>query len=329
MEHNMADNTEYGYYSEVEERDVDWLWYPYIPCGKITILQGDPGEGKSTFILRLTAIITNGGILPDGTQLDGPRTVVYQCAEDSMEDTIKPRLLEAGADCTRVAFINDSDRSLTLDDLRIRNVLQKTKAKLLVLDPIQAFIPPDCDMQSAKKVREVMRNLAAVAEECQSAVVLISHMNKAGSGKAIYRGLGSIDFAAIARSVLMIARDEEEPFLRYMFPIKSSLAPEGHPIGFVLDKGLGFRWIGVCERVESSVLGRNSGKKERAEKILRSLLTIQDAPSAELIRKMEQMGICERTTRAAGKAIGIQAVKKGNIWYWHINDSNGSRKAEN
>lgn len=325
----MTEDVKYGYYSDVARRDVDWLWYPYIPCGKITILQGDPGEGKSTFILRLTSILTNGGIFPDGTKLSGPHTVIYQCAEDSMEDTIKPRLLEAGADCTRVAFINDPERNLTLDDARIRNVLQITGARMLILDPIQAFIPPDCDMQSAQKVREVMRNLAAMAEECGCAVVLISHMNKAGSGKAIYRGLGSIDFAAIARSILMIVRDEEDTSIRYMYPIKSSLAPEGHPIGFIMEKELGFRWIGVCEKTDSSaVFQKGSGKKKRAEKLLRSILSIQDIPSANIICKMEQMGISERTTRAAGKAIGVNSVKKGSVWYWHLDETRAVLEVE-
>lgn len=325
----MTENVKYGYYSDVAQRDVDWLWYPYIPCGKITILQGDPGEGKSTFVLRLTSILTNGGILPDGMKLDGPQTVIYQCAEDSMEDTIKPRLLEAGADCTRVAFINDLEGNLTLDDVRIRNVLQITGARLLILDPIQAFIPSDCDMQSAQKVREVMRNLAKMAEECRCAVVLISHMNKAGSGKAIYRGLGSIDFAAIARSILMIVRDEEDTSIRYMYPIKSSLAPEGYPIGFVLDKELGFRWVGVCEKSDNSaVFQKGLSKKERAERLLRSILSIRDIPSSEIVCKMEQMGICERTTRAAGKSIGVKSVKKGSIWYWHLDETRAVLEVE-
>lgn len=104
----------YEYYSTVMEKQVDWLWYPFIPYGKLTLLQGDPGEGKSTFIINIAAALTTGGMLPNGIKVSEPITVIYQCAEDSLQDTIKPRLVEAGADCNRVAFIVDTDQSLSM-----------------------------------------------------------------------------------------------------------------------------------------------------------------------------------------------------------------------
>ena len=91
----MADEVRYKYYSAVKERPVSWLWYPYIPYGKVTVLQGDPGEGKSTFMVHLAAALSQGVRLPDGSALNGPKTILYQCAEDSNEDTIKPRLIQA------------------------------------------------------------------------------------------------------------------------------------------------------------------------------------------------------------------------------------------
>lgn len=127
---------DYDYYSSVTPREVEWLWYPYIPYGKITLLQGDPGEGKSTFVINLIAVLTRGGILPDGAEVVTPNTVIYQCAEDNIEDTVKPRLVSAGADCKRVAFIIENDSNITLTDVRIENAIKSTQAKLLVLDPI-------------------------------------------------------------------------------------------------------------------------------------------------------------------------------------------------
>ena len=124
------------YYSNVKSSSVEWIWYPYIPCGKITVLQGDPGEGKSTLILHIAAILTKGANLPDGNKIKKPMTVIYQCSEDSKADTIKPRLENAGADCRRVAFIKDDNGDLTLDDERIELAVKTTGAKLLVLDPI-------------------------------------------------------------------------------------------------------------------------------------------------------------------------------------------------
>lgn len=187
----------YQYYANVRTEPVEWLWYPYIPLGKLTVLQGDPGEGKSTFALNVVARITTGQPMPDGVPAKGKRVAIYQCAEDGIADTIKPRLQQAGADCERVAYIIDNDIALTLEDGRIETAIKDTHASVFIIDPIQAFIPPDADMQSATKMRSVLRKLANIADRNKCAVILIGHMNKGGSSKSLYRGLGSIDIAAI------------------------------------------------------------------------------------------------------------------------------------
>ena len=150
----------YQYYANVRTEPVEWLWYPYIPLGKLTVLQGDPGEGKSTFALNVVARITTGQPMPDGVPVKGKRVAIYQCAEDGIADTIKPRLQQAGADCERVAYIIDNDIALTLEDGRIETAIKDTHASVFIIDPIQAFIPPDADMQSATKMRSVLRKLA-------------------------------------------------------------------------------------------------------------------------------------------------------------------------
>ena len=95
----------FDYYSNVTSKAVDWLWYPYIPLGKLTVIQGDPGDGKSTFVVNLVALLTRGLPMPDGYASQCSRVAVYQCAEDGMADTIKPRLEQAVADCEKVAYI--------------------------------------------------------------------------------------------------------------------------------------------------------------------------------------------------------------------------------
>lgn len=165
--------------------------------------------------------------------------MIYQCSEDGKGDTIKPRLEQAGADCNRVAFIKDDNGELTLEDERIKTAINQIGAKMVVLDPIQAFIGHNGNMTNAVKMRETLSKLSKVAEETNCAIVLVGYMTKRSGGKQIYRGLGSIDIAATARSILMVSRDKEEPWKRYMFPVKSSLAPEGEPIGFELDKEKG------------------------------------------------------------------------------------------
>ena len=285
-------NTGVEFYSNVKASEVEWVWYPYIPCGKITMLQGDPGEGKSTLIIHVAAILTKGGYLPDGQKIKKPEIVIDQCSEDGKGDTIKPRLEQAGADCNRVAFIKEDNDKLTLEDERIRNAIIQISAKMVVLDPIQAFIGHNGNMTNAVKMREILSKLSKVAAETNCAIVLVGHMNKSGGGNQLYRGLGSIDIAAAARSILMVSRDKEEPF----------------------------RWIGKCQINVEELLNveKSTGKKDIAVEYLQKLLSAEDLPSTYIYEKMKEYGIAKRTVQEAKKIAEIKAYKKGKIWYWHM-----------
>ena len=153
---------QYEFYSSVKQRKIDWLWYPYIPYGKLTVVQGDPGEGKSTFMLNVAALLTKGNNMPDGYPVPSPQNVIYQTAEDNLADTVKPRLILAGADCGRVAYIVDDDSPLTLEDSRIERVLQQTGARLFILDPLQAYLAQDSDMFNAGRMRQQLKRLADI-----------------------------------------------------------------------------------------------------------------------------------------------------------------------
>ena len=165
--------------SEIKTEEVKWLWYPYIPFGKVTIVQGDPGEGKTTFVLSVIAALTHGKTLPECETGLPPMNVIYQTAEDGLADTIKPRLEAVGADCSRVQTIDDSQSMLTLTDQRLEEAIHSTDAGLLVLDPLQAYLGSGVDMHRANEIRPIMKKLSAVAERTGCAVVLIGHMNKA------------------------------------------------------------------------------------------------------------------------------------------------------
>lgn len=144
-------------YSDVEATAVRWLWYPFIAVGKITLLQGDPGDGKSTMMMNLIAELSKGGTMPDGKQVGIPQKVIYQCSEDDASDTIKPRLETCGTDCRNVAFINEEMNSgLTLDDERIRKAIIQFRPRLVVIDPIQAYLGSDSDLQIAGRARKLM-----------------------------------------------------------------------------------------------------------------------------------------------------------------------------
>lgn len=215
---------------QVEVEEIEWLFYPFIPYGKVTIIQGDPGEGKTTVVLQIIAKLTKGeAILSETSEGKSEETgvepinVIYQTAEDGLGDTIKPRLLAAGADCSRVLVIDDQDQPLTMVDARLEEAIIQTKARLVVLDPIQGFLGAGVDMHRANEIRPLMKRISVLAEKYQCAIILIGHMNKNSNGKSSYRGLGSIDFQAAARSVLIVGRvkdlhlDEATPHLHIDF----------------------------------------------------------------------------------------------------------------
>ena len=206
-------------YSEVQSTDVRWLWYPFIAIGKITLLQGDPGDGKSTMMMNLIAELSTGGKTPDGCKIGTPQKVIYQCSEDGVSDTIKPRLERCGADCKKIAFINEEVyNGLTLDDERIRQAIIEFRPRLVVIDPIQAYLGSDSDLQIAGRARKLMRRLGMWAAGYDCAIVLIGHLNKKEGSKGLYRSLGSIDVVAAARSVLQVERDTENPGIRIVHP---------------------------------------------------------------------------------------------------------------
>lgn len=195
--------------SEVQSQEIEWLWYPFIPYGKLTIIQGDPGDGKTTMVLNLAAKLSKGEALDENMKVTEPVNVIYQTAEDGLADTVKPRLELAGADCERIIVIDESDKSLSMVDERLEEAIVRTGARLLILDPIQAYLGGGMDMNRANEARDMTKKLGALAEKTKCAIILIGHMNKASGYKAAYRGMGSIDFFAVARSVLLVGRVEE------------------------------------------------------------------------------------------------------------------------
>ena len=307
--------------SEVDTQTVEWLWEPYIPFGKVTIVQGNPGEGKTTFALRLAAACTTGGTLPGMKPLP-PFQVIYQTAEDGLGDTVKPRLIEAEADLDRVLVIDEAKRELTLSDERIEKAITQNEARLIILDPIQAYMGEKTDMNRANEVRPMFRRLADVAERTGCAVILIGHLNKAAGGQSAYRGLGSIDFRAAARSVLLIGRVKREPNVRVIIHDKSSLAPEGKPVAFCLDPETGFEWIGeydiTADELLSGAGGNNATKTEQAEKLILDLLADgKELASEDIEKAAADAGISARTVRAAKKNLDGRITSKriGAAWY--------------
>lgn len=306
--------------ADVQVEEVDWLLYPLIPFGKITILQGDPGEGKTTVMLHIIARLTKGESL-SFTEDECPRepiNVIYQTAEDGLGDTIKPRLLDAGADCSRVLVIDDSDEALTIADDRLEMALETTAAKLIVLDPLQGYLGAGVDMHRANEIRPLMHRLSTLAEKYRCAVVLIGHMNKNVMGKAGHRALGSIDIPAAARSVIVCGRIKDDPEMRVLCQIKNSLAPEAKSIAFRLDRETGFRWIGEVDVTAEELMAGEckTSRLQEAVSFLKEIMADGDVSAKEIISMAGQEGLSIRTLNKAKGQLGIRSEKKGDQWYW-------------
>ena len=290
------------YYRDVEATDVEWLWFPYIPFGKLTIIQGNPGEGKTYFSMKLIAACTNRRYLPNMEEIE-PFNVIYQNAEDGMGDTIKPRLVESGADLARVMVIDDEEEALTLADGRIEKAINQNHVRLLILDPVQAFIGADVDMNRANEVRPIFRKLGMIAERTGCAIVLIGHLNKSSGTQSTYRGLGSIDIMAAVRSLLFIGKVRKDPTTRVLIHEKSSLAPPGETLAFKLGDEGGFRWIGGYDINADDLLNGKEGRQvetklERGTKLMEELLADgKEVTIQEMDTLAKKQDISSRTMR--------------------------------
>mgnify|MGYP004630545129 FL=1 len=294
--------------SDVELTPVEWLWKPYLPFGKLSVLQGNPGEGKTYFAMHLAAACTNGKLLPNMERME-PFNVIYQTAEDGLGDTVKPRLIEAGADLDRVLVIDDSDVQLTLSDERIEKAIIENNARLVIIDPIQAYLGADVDMNRANEVRPIFMRLGQVAQRTGCAILLIGHLNKAAGMQSLQRGLGSIDIAAAVRSVLFIGKLKHDPTMRILTHEKSSLAPPGVSLAFSLGDEGGFRWVGeydiTADEMLSGIEPQRETKTQQAKDLICTLLAGGKQVFSEDIDKAAlERGIPGRTVRDAKRELG-------------------------
>ena len=308
--------------NDVEQTEVDWLWYPYIPFGKLTIVQGNPGEGKTFFAMQLAAACTNQKYLPDMEPFE-PFNMIFQTAEDGLGDTVKPRLVSSGADLQRVLVIDDTENPPALADDRIEKAIRENNARLMVIDPLQAFLGANVDMNRANEVRPVFRKLADIAQSTGCAIVMIGHLNKASGTQSTYRGLGSIDIAAVVRSILFVGKVKDDPTTRVIAHEKSSLVPPGQALAFSLGDQKGFRWIGAYDISAEDLLAGGEGtkaelKQEQAMKLIYEFLSDgREVSVAELNKEAIERGISERTVRMVRNSMKekLESERRGKDWW--------------
>jgi archaellum biogenesis ATPase FlaH len=306
-------------FDEISEEKVGWLWKPYIAFGKITVIQGDPGNGKTALAIAIAALVSKRRKMPTGNAPTFIGNVIYQSGEDNPQDTIKPRLIACGADCAKIAFIEADG---TLSPEMLEEAIIGTNSKLVVLDPLQAFLTGRQDINRTKDIRPILRDLGNVAARTGSAIVIIGHMNKGEKSKGIYRGLGSIDITAAARSVLLIGKRKEDPNTRFLTQIKNNLSSFGKAVSFTINGKGGIEFIGECDVSEHDLLSTTLPKKSKfqaAREIVTAMLAEGDQKSNEIYDACLNEGINSGTMQHVKKKLGIKSIRKIDDWYWTLN----------
>jgi hypothetical protein len=332
--------------STVQAEHVAWLWPARIPLAKLTILDGDPGLGKSVLSLDLAARVTTGQVMPGVHREPGedcePAGVVLLTAEDGLADTVVPRLMAAGADRTRVLALDHvgegAERRLPafpLDAGYVREAARRIGARLIVVDPLTAYLGPEINAHRDSDCRRALYPLALLAEQTGAAVVVVRHLNKGGSSNPLYRGGGSIGIIGAARSGLLVAKDPDNPDRRILASTKCNLAKLPVSLAYDLstaDNGaLRIGWMGDSPHTAESLLAASRDDEDRdavqeAVEVLRAILENGPVPSEEAKKDARKAGVADRTLIRAKSILGVKSRKVGftgkGAWLWSLPGQN-------
>lgn len=303
--------------SEIAPESVRWLWPPYIPMGMMSIVEGDPGAGKSTLTIALAAAVSRGGMMNGHGVPQG--NVLMLGNEDSLSVTVRPRLDAAGADCTKVAVV---DQALTFDEKGARLLsaaVEKVEPKLIIVDPIQSFLGGNTDMYRANQVRVVLDRLSVVTEASGAACIIVRHLRKAG-GSAIYRGMGSIDFVAKVRSSLLVGADGDGQ--RIVAHSKCNIGALGPSLGFVIDEGE-FAWRGEIptsadEMTMEMDIDQRDARRSAKMVVMEFLGDGEWHKSTELATYAKSQGVSARSVTSARGVLGVEREKRSEEWWCRL-----------
>ena len=318
--------------SSVDACPVNWLWKPYLPHAMLAMLSGDPGAGKTYISLAIAAALTLGKA-PFTGETRKPADVLYLSVENSAEHVIRPRFDLLGGDATRFHLLRGSvigdgknarRGSVQLSDLQLLgDALQKTHAELLVVDPIQSYLGAHVDAHRSNETRPVLDGLARLAEDHQTCPLLVRHLSKAPAGKAIHRGLGSIDLTGAVRTELLAGNLPDEPTQRALVHLKSNLGQLGSSLGYSIEADGTFRWTGESQVTAGELLAAEAVPQDQSE-IETALEFLRDVLKDGLPRKVRELesasGVNARTLRRASQRLGVKHSREGEkgAWLWAL-----------
>jgi RecA-family ATPase len=310
--------------SGVRARPLEWLWPGWLPLGKLCDLSGDPGLSKSTLLLDLAARVSTSGRMPDGSQ-GQTGGVCIMSAEDGLEDTILPRLRAAGADLTKIGFFEAyNGQPLVIPDHleRIEVRLRDYEARLLIVDPLVAFL---AQARSDQEVRKGLHPLKLLAERLRCTVLWLRHLSKKSAAKAIYRGSGHISVIGAARSGLLVGEHPDDPARRVLAHAKSNLAPRQRSVAYSVEYieehgACRLRWGDACELtaddlVRDPVRPQEHERREETQSkfrqacaFLQTVLAEGALPCRDVKEAAAAACLSERTLERAAAALGLRLM---------------------
>jgi hypothetical protein len=322
--------------SDIATASVSWLWEPYLARGKLAILDGDPGTGKSFVTIDLACRVTRGLPMPGAAAGAEPAAVLLLNAEDDARDTIRPRVLAAGGDPERLRVFASPGIGLQRpprfpdDFAALEAAVYETQAALVVIDPMMAFFPPEVSANNNQAISTALLPFSALAADTGACVLLVRHLRKSGGASAIYRGLGGIGILGAVRTGLVVSRHPDDAELRVLAPSKTNIGPPGPSLGFRLarnDAGqTAVEWTGPLDVTADDLFGAGvplragHRTRERATDWLKPFLAEGERRATEVIAEARAAGIPERTLHRAKAKLGVRSVavkKDGKVeWWW-------------
>jgi AAA domain len=287
---------------QVEKHEIAWLWPSFLAAGKLTVLDGDPGCGKSMITVDLAARLSRAAPLPDGAAPSAPCKTLILNSEDDPDDTLLPRLKAAGADSNLVFIANSGERPQLPRDLpNIEAIMRQLGIGLLVIDPLTGFVPPHLAHGGQSAARLAIAPLALLAARTNAAVLLVRHLTKKEDAPAIRRGLGSMSIAGLARTGLIVGRNPRDPTVGLLAVAKTNLAAVPDPLAFrlkPLDNSVVVDWLGPVAGAADDACRRTEGAETPG--VVRATLWLIDAlaegprHAAELLADAKAQGISEK-----------------------------------
>ncbi|ATN32984.1 hypothetical protein ACO34A_04110 [Rhizobium sp. ACO-34A] len=313
----------------IEPREVEWLWEPFISFSMITIMEGDPGIGKSYLAMHLAAQISIGGKMPGGQKLAKGR-VLYLSAEDDAAYTIRPRIDAMGGDVERIRVQGDF---LSLDQKGLDALMREVRRQppdLLILDPLFAYVSSGQDMYKPNVIRQLLSFLKEIAEAGETAVLIIRHLTKAKHDKAIYQGGGSMDVIGAARSAFLVCEHPSDSSKKLVVHIKHNIAPRGQTQTYELyseKEGdiARLNWLGPSDITVDDLMSPTEGKKrmsalDEAIEFLRVYLKNGRQPTTTVEKEAAARDISEKTLERARRSLRVKSSKVKEKWYLSLPD---------